>query len=210
MTPSLHRQFIATARRVSPPLERAIARVGRVALPPRNGRSLAWFLARVVTGQQLSTSAARSIWARVEARVRAADSSMPEFFCAKNARALRRCGLSRAKTRTLIAIRAAHVRGLLTVTRLRRMTHAERAQHLQQIWGIGQWTADMASIFYFGDPDVWPEGDAGVSRGLATIVGRRSKKTLRRIADAFSPHRSFLALYMWRTLDEERRTRQPL
>jgi DNA-3-methyladenine glycosylase II len=210
VTPSLHRQFIETAHRVSPPLERAIARIGRVALPPRNGRTLAWFLARVVTGQQLSTSAARSIWARVEARVRESGGSMPEYFCAGNTRALRRCGLSRAKTRTLIAIREAHASGLLTARRLRRMTHAERAEHLQQIWGIGQWTADMTSIFYFGDADVWPEGDTGVNRGLATIVGRRSKKTLRRIADAFSPYRSFLALYMWRTLDEARQTRQPL
>jgi DNA-3-methyladenine glycosylase II len=184
--------------------------MGRLALPKRNGRSLAWFLARVVTGQQLSTSAARSIWARVEERVRESGASMPDYFCAKNTRALRRCGLSRAKVQTLIAIRAAHTRGLLSVTRLRRMAHADRAEHLQQIWGIGQWTADMASIFYFGDPDVWPEGDAGVNRGLATIVNRRSKKTLRRIADAFSPYRSFLALYMWRSLDAPRQTGQPL
>ena len=81
------------------------------------------------------------------------------------------------------------------------MEHAERSAHLQQVRGIGQWTADMTSIFYFRDPDVWPEGDVGVQRGLAMIIGKRSRRTVLRIANAFSPYRSFLALYMWRVLD---------
>jgi len=82
------------------------------------------------------------------------------------------------------------------------MAHTERAEHLQRIWGIGQWTADMTSMFFFGDRDVWPQGDAGVYRALQMIVGSRSRKKLLKIADAFAPYRSFLAVYMWRFLDE--------
>lgn len=202
MTPGVHRRFVETARGVSQPLERAIRRIGRIAIPRRNRRGLPRFLARVVVGQQLSTVAARTIWARVEAAVQADGGSMPEYFCARNTRTLRRCGLSKAKVRTLIAIREAHADGALSTARLRRMAHAQRGEYLCRIHGIGPWTADMTSIFFFGDPDVWPQGDAGVCRGMETMIGRRSKKTLAKVANAFAPHRSFLALYMWRILDE--------
>lgn len=207
MTPGLHRRIVGTAKRVSRPLGEAIARVGRVAMPKRDRRGLACFLARVVVGQQLSTSAARSIWARLEALVAERGSSMPEFFTARNSRALRGCGISNAKVRALIALREADTAGRLSVAKLRRMTHTERAEHLQAIWGVGQWTADMTSIFYFGDCDVWPAGDLGVYRGMEKCTGRRSKKKILEIANAFAPYRSFLALYMWRVLEEPKRMR---
>ncbi len=177
-------------------------------MPERGGRSLVWFLARVIAGQQLSTVAARSIWARVEIAVKANGNSMPEFFRAKNARRLRRCGLSNAKVKALLAIRQAHAAGALSVGRLRKMNHAARAEHLQEIWGIGQWTADMTSIFYFGDRDVWPAGDMGVIRGLEKLIGKRSPATTLRIANSFSPYRSLLALYMWKVLDESKPTKK--
>ncbi|MFL6653381.1 MAG: DNA-3-methyladenine glycosylase family protein [Sulfurifustis sp.] len=201
MTPRVHRHFISTARRVSPSLHAAIVQIGRLEMPDRRGRGFAWFLARVIVGQQLSTSAARSIWARVEIAVKANGGSVPECFTGKNARVLRACGLSQNKVKALIAIREAHAAGLLSVQRLRRMTHAERSVHLTAIWGVGQWTADMASIFYFRDVDVWPQGDLGVYRGLERVTGKRSRRTLLKIANAFAPYRSFLALYMWRVLD---------
>lgn len=207
MTPRLHRQLVKTAKRVSRPLEQALVRFGRLPMPKRNRHSLARFLARAIVGQQLSTVAARSIWARMEAVVAANDSSMPEFFRGRNARALRRCGVSNAKVRALIAIREADHAGLLSVERLRRLAHAQRSECLQEIWGVGQWTADMASIFYFGDVDVWPEGDVGVHRGMEAILGARSRKAVLKIANAFAPYRSFLALYMWRALEEPRPAR---
>lgn len=202
MTAKIHRHVIRTAGRVSPPLRQALARLGRITAPVRRRRGLAHFLARAVVGQQLSTAAARSIWARVEIAVERSGGAVPAFFHRRNAPVLRQCGLSQAKVRALIAIREAHERGALSVRRLRRLSHAERSACLQEIWGIGQWTADMASIFYFGDPDVWPEGDVGVYRGLERVIGKRSKRTVRKLADAFSPYRSFLALCMWRILDE--------
>ena len=176
-------------------------------MPRRHRDGLPRFLARAIVGQQLSTVAARSIWARIENSVDEKESAIPQFFCAKNRRALRRCGLSRAKVRTLIEIRKADEAGLLAPARLGRMAHPERAEHLQSIWGIGQWTADMTSMFYFGDQDVWPQGDAGVYRALQMIVGRRSRSGLLKIANGFAPYRSFLAVYMWRYLDERARTR---
>lgn len=201
MSAKVHRRFVETARAISLPLHAAIAAADGVRMPRPGRRGLAGFLCRAVAGQQLSTAAARSIWARVEDRVNGAGSSIPEFFCAANARALRACGLSRAKVKALIAIREAQARGALSLRRLKALTHPERAERLQEIWGIGQWTADMVSIFYFGDPDVWPAGDISVQSTLLKLTGKRSAAAAAKVASAFAPYRSYLALYLWQILD---------
>jgi DNA-3-methyladenine glycosylase II len=201
MSTEIHRHFVKTARAVSPPLHAAIAATGALTFPRRGGKSLAWFLARVIVGQQLSTSAARSIWARVEAAAKMEGAAIPEFFVERNTRKLRACGLSRAKTKALLAIRTAQADGALSIRRLRKLNHAARSEVLQEIWGVGQWTADMTSIFYFTDPDVWPEGDVAVQGTLRRLTGKRSHASAFKIAAAFAPYRSFLALYMWRILD---------
>ncbi len=216
MTAKVHRHFVKTARGVSSPLHAAIRDIGRIRMPDRRRPGLAYFLSRVVVGQQLSTAAARSIWTRVEAAVKANGSTVPEFFRGTNARLLRRCGLSKNKVRALIAIREAHETGALSMRRLQRMDHAERSEHLVAIWGIGQWTADMASIFFFNDPDVWPEGDLAVQKTFRALCGTRSRTKVLKMARSFAPYRSYLALYMWRHLDapseaaKKRATKQPV
>mgnify|MGYP003758898645 FL=1 len=78
------------------------------------------------------------------------------------------------------------------------MDHTERSARLLSIWGIGPWTCDMASIFFFKDEDIWPEGDISVQNTFRRYIGRK-KPTL--AAARFAPHRSYLAMYMWRILD---------
>ena len=156
------------------------------------------FLGRAVVGQQLSTKAARTIWSRVEAAALAAGVGISEFFEEANVVALRSCGLSANKVKSVLAIRAAERAGTLDSPAIHAMDHLARSEHLAQIHGIGQWTCDMASIFYCHDPDVWPEGDLAVQRVFARYIGRRKPA---RAAANFAPHRSLLALYMWRLVD---------
>ena len=83
--------------------------------------------------------------------------------------------------------------------KLKVLPHQERSQHLMEIWGVGQWTADMIGIFYFSDQDVWPESDITVTKTLQRLIGPRRKTTL--AAGQFSPQRSSLARYMWKIAD---------
>ncbi len=53
----------------------------------------------------------------------------------------------------------------------------------------------MMAIFYFHEPDIWPEGDLAVQRGFRSYIGRRKPA---KAALLFAPNRSLLALYMWR------------
>jgi len=191
MDSDLHRRLIAIASDVSPELRAHIA-AAPIWFPYREDKGVTAFLARAVTGQQVSAAAARSIWARVEAAGR---DELPAFLCERNTAALRRCGLSRNKIRALCHIGAAYAAGRLDSIEIRALNHAARSARLTEIWGIGQWTCDMVAIFYCNELDIWPETDLAVIRGLKRFARRRKPS---RVAAQFAPHRSLLALYMWR------------
>ncbi|MGD1906682.1 MAG: DNA-3-methyladenine glycosylase family protein [Leptolyngbyaceae cyanobacterium] len=175
----------------------AIARTGPVELTPRQDLPLPERLCRAVAGQQLSVKAAASIWKRVVAS--AEGKPLIDHFSAVDPQVLRDCGLSGAKTKAMAAIAAAALAGDLEAETLGEMATGERTQRLTQIWGVGQWTADMLNIFYFGDLDIWPEGDTTARKTLERLTSKRRKTV--RTAARFAPYRSYLALYMWQQAD---------
>jgi DNA-3-methyladenine glycosylase II len=196
LSPELHRQFVVTARRISPILSREISRHGPIGYQRRRTRDLGTHLARVVVGQQLSTTAARAIWTRVAAaaeRRAVLDICTDEHF-----QALRGCGLSNNKVKALFALRDARDAGTLNARALAKLPHAERASALTGLWGIGAWTADMVSMFFFREPDVWPLGDLAVRKTFERYVSGHARFDVHSGAALFAPYRSFLALYMWR------------
>lgn len=194
----VHRILLARARRISVPLAEAIRSVGPVSPRRRDHSSLGHFLARAIIGQQLSASAARNIWERVTTAARNAQMDVPAF-AESDADAIRLCGVSTSKIRALQSVRVAERTGTLCETRLEELNLQDRVTTLLRIHGVGPWTCDMLLIFYYRLPDIWPEGDAAVQRTFTRLIGRRNPKLT---AAKFSPHRSFLALVMWRVVDE--------
>jgi DNA-3-methyladenine glycosylase II len=194
----VHAFFVAAAAGLSASLRNELLRGGPLWFPEREDRGLALHLARAIVGQQLSTKAARSIWARLEAAATAEGEALDGFLREANTLAIRGCGVSGNKARALIGIGSAAAAGRLDAVAVRAMDHPARSAHLRGIWGIGQWTCDMVSIFYCRDPDVWPSGDAAVQRMFATFIGECPPSEA---AQHFAPYRSILALHMWRLLD---------
>jgi DNA-3-methyladenine glycosylase II len=198
---AVHAFLLAAAAALSPPLRDALAETGPLWFPDREDRGLAAHLARAIVGQQLSTKAARSIWARIEAAAGGVDQPLALFLREQNGAALRACGVSSNKAKALSSIGAAEAAGRLDAALVRAMDHRARSAHLREIWGIGQWTCDMAAIFYCRDEDVWPAGDISVQRTFAKFIGEKRPE---QAADRFAPYRSILALHMWRLLDAGR------
>ena len=194
----IHSTILDVAGGISKPLFDAIRTVGPVSLQGRKDRDLRYFLARSIVGQQLSTMAAQSIWARVEAAALVTAIDIPQVFDEGCAARLRACGVSRNKIRALQALCAAERDGVLRDADLHHLGHEERSEQLRLIWGIGQWTCDMASIFHYRCPDVWPEGDVAVQRTFARLVGGREPSG---VVPHFAPYRSYLALAMWKVRD---------
>lgn len=197
MSQEIHERFVEIAEALSPALVNALVRGGPVEFQFDDSIPLAERLCRSVAGQQLSVKAARSIWNRVVTA--AGETPLAEFLVEANADVIRACGLSAAKTRSMCAIAEQARLGGLDAEELRPLSHAERSLRLTALWGVGQWTADMISIFYFGDPDVWPDGDVAARKTLVRLTSPRRKTV--RTAARFAPHRSLLALYMWRHVD---------
>ena len=197
MSDRVHEAFLQTAQALGEALHGALAAQGPVQFTPRRELAFPVHLARAVTGQQLSVKAARTIWTRVKAS--AEGRPLMEHFHADNAARLRACGLSGAKTRTVCAIAEAARAGALDAEALEALDAQARAERLTAIWGVGRWTADMMNMFYFGEPDIWPDGDVAARKTLERLTSARRKTT--RTAARFAPHRSYLALYMWRHVD---------
>jgi len=194
----IHTRLLATAAELSPPLAAAIAATGPLSVPRRApGVALEDRLFRAVAGQQLSVKAAATIWARVEAS--AGRRRLVNHLAEVDPAALRACGLSGAKARSMRAIAEAARAGELDPDDLRSLDHTQRSLRLTAIWGVGQWTADMIGLFYFADPDIWPEGDVTARKTLRHLTSPRRKTTLS--AARFAPARSYLALHMWRCAD---------
>ena len=194
----IHIRFLAIAQTLSPELEQAIAQIGPVKLTANQALPFAEHLCRAVAGQQLSVKAARSIWNRVLAS-KPDNQSLMVYFAEAPPGLLRGCGLSRAKAKTVGAIARAALLGQLDAAELSRLSPTERTDRLTALWGVGPWTADMMNIFYFGESDVWPDGDLAARKTLEKLTSKRRKTV--RTAARFAPYRSYLALYMWRHID---------
>ncbi len=197
----LHLDFVKTARRISRRFARAVEAVGPLGPPPRRGAPLPAYLARIVVGQQLSTTAARTIWGRLEAQAAAAGLPLPGFAVHAPGETLRACGLSGNKVRALQAIAAADAAGTLAAPRLQALSSAARLDTLLAVHGVGPWTAQMAALFYFREPDVWPVGDVSVRKTFDAYVTEQSRWSFDEAAALFAPRRSFLARYLWRIAD---------
>lgn len=178
-------------------LQAAISAAGPVQLQPRRELDLPVLLCRAIAGQQLSVKAARTIWGRVIER--AEQAPLVDYVASSELAALRACGMSQNKAKAMKAIVEAHASGRLSAGELESLNHQARSRRLTEIWGVGQWTADMIGISYFADPDIWPENDVTVWKTLQRLTSRRRKTTL--TAARFAPYRTYLALYMWKIAD---------
>jgi len=194
----LHSRSLKIAEGISEPLLKALILSGPSSFPERENAGLVRFLARAVVGQQLSTKAARSIWSKVEISAFSSGLGIPEIFSGNSFDVLKTCGVSGNKIKALRHLYDANTAGFLCGETICQLDHKERSLRLLSIWGIGQWTCDMVSIFYFRCPDVWPEGDVTVQKTFGRLIGKR--KPLR-AASKFGPFRSYLALSMWKIAD---------
>ncbi|MEM7467113.1 MAG: DNA-3-methyladenine glycosylase 2 family protein [Pseudomonadota bacterium] len=201
MNKALHKQFVATASEISTSLANDIHEAGPVAIPSRKHLGIGAFLARVIVGQQLSTKAAATIWGRLSEAARAKNTRIIDFCTEGNFSAIRACGVSGNKGKALLAIRSAVEDGRLVTRKLKRLSPEERNATLLEIHGVGRWTADMTAIFFFAEPDIWPDGDLSVVKVFNRYLNKRQTKNAQRYAAEFAPHRSYLAYYMWQLAD---------
>ena len=169
-----------------------------VELPWYHDRDAFESLATSIVGQQLSTSAASTIQARVEALI---GEWAPEAILAHDHDELRATGLSNSKVRFLLDLSQRVASGDLDLDVLDGLSDEEVIAELTRVKGIGRWTAEMFLIFWFDRPDVFSMGDAGLRAAIAEYWGvdARDDGAIRRIQSRWEPYRSLASRILWRS-----------
>ena len=98
----------------------------------------------------------------------------PEAVANASLEDLRAAGLSTAKAATLRHAAALIVGGTLNDVEIERLPSGEALRLLDDLPGIGPWTAGVILLRGFGRLDVFPHGDVGARRTLSHLLGRTS------------------------------------
>ncbi len=151
---------------------------------------------KVICGQMLSRKAAITIFDRLMDK-----SKGNPFQCMELPdEALRKCGLSNQKLKTLKAVRdRSKAEGDLSHWSL--LSYEELNKEVKSVWGLSQWSSDMLAIFYFGHPDVYPVGD-GTLKKATDILNLKYFQNNEFDPQKASPNKTLLSLSMWKLYDE--------
>jgi DNA-3-methyladenine glycosylase II len=158
-----------------------------------------------VVYQQLAGKAAAAIFGRLVEQV--GPTMTPAAMLQVSDRQARAIGLSGAKFAALRDLALATTDGRVDFVAHGRKSDDAIVAELVTVRGIGPWTAQMYLMHTMGRHDVWPVLDYGVRNGWSLLHGRDdliAPKDLARAADHLSPHRSAVAWYCWRAVDELR------
>jgi AraC family transcriptional regulator of adaptative response / DNA-3-methyladenine glycosylase II len=167
-------------------------------------------LVRAIIGQQVSIAGAATVTGRLAALVGDGAGRLPAgaadlHLLFPSAAALaeldpEQLPMPRARGRTLAAACAAIADGRLDVD-----LGADRERlsaQLQQLAGIGPWTAQYVVMRSLGDPDVFMPTDLGVRHALERLGGDGSPAAATRLSTRFSPWRSYALHHLWQSLSE--------
>ncbi len=161
-------------------------------------------LLRAITGQQLSTKAAATIYARLIALM--PGGVTPTALAALTDEQMRGVGMSRQKIAYFRDLADKATSGALPLDALDALSDEDVIAALTQVKGIGRWSAEMFLMFRLHRPDVLPVDDLGIVNAVKNVYGLRKRPTadrIRRIGEAWRPYRSVASWYLWRSLDNE-------
>jgi DNA-3-methyladenine glycosylase II len=163
-------------------------------------------LVRAIVSQQLSTSAARSIYARLTARFGGRPPTPQEILDDDPEELRAAAGLSRAKVSYLRSLAEHVISGELELERLSELDDERVIEELVAVKGLGVWSAHMFLMFHLERPDVLPVGDLGIRRAIERAYGLEglpATDEMQRIAEPWRPHRTLACRYLWRSLANE-------
>ena len=157
---------------------------------------------RALLGQQVSVRAASTLAGRL---VRAFGEPLaepdrqlfplPERLAGESAAALAGIGLPLARAESLRSLAAACADGTLE---FQFTPPRELVTRLQELPGIGPWSAEYIAMRARGDPDAFPAGDLGIRKALGGLTPARARERARR----WSPWRSYAVMHLWTRLSE--------
>ena len=162
---------------------------------------------RAVLGQQVSVKAASTLFGRLaqafgEPAVTPCNelklyAPTPERVAAANLGELTGLGLTRKRAQTVLHLARAVARDGLKLEP--GIAVEATMQRLQDLHGIGAWTAHYVAMRALGHPDAFPHADLGLMKAL----GSRNAKEILAAAEPWRPWRAYAAHHLWASLKQD-------
>lgn len=197
------RKAVAHLKKADPVLAQVIDRIGVYKGWPASNGSHFDAVCRSIVFQQLSGKAAGTIHGRFQG-LYGGRTPLPSELATTDDAKLRAVGLSRQKSAYLKDLGARVTSGEVPIETLHELTDEEVISALTQVKGIGRWTAQMFLMFRLGRPDVLPDLDLGVQKGIQKAYRLRklpAPERVKKIGAKWAPYRTVGSWYMWRLLD---------
>ncbi len=153
--------------------------------------------------QQIAGSAAAAILKRFRMLYSDRLPTPREFLKTPESR-VRSAGISPQKYSYIKDLCERLTKGELDLKSLGKLPDEEVIAILDDIKGIGRWTAEMFLMFSLRRVNVFPMDDLGIQMAVKTAYGLKdvpSKKKMQIISSRWEPYKSIASLYLWRSRD---------
>ena len=161
-------------------------------------------LSRSIVSQQISTKAADSIFSKFEKKCKGKIN--PKNVSKISISSLRSCGLSHQKAKGIKSLAEKILNKSFDHKLIKNMEDEEAIIYLSSLRQIGRWSSEMALIFFFNRPDIWPIQDIGLLRAISVNYKKKyfpPKNFIAKLQKKFSPYCSVATWYLWRSIDNE-------
>ncbi|MDD6359239.1 MAG: methylated-DNA--[protein]-cysteine S-methyltransferase [Parafannyhessea umbonata] len=177
-----------------PRMAEAIARIGRVWRVRDD--DLFQAVVHSIVGQQISTRAQATVWARMRDGLGTVDAA---HVAAASVEELQAFGMTYGKAGYIRDFALRVQDGSFDIAAVERMGDDEAIEALASLRGVGRWTAEMILTFCLNRPDVFAYDDLAIQRGLRMLYHHRkiTRKLFERYRRRFSPYCSVASLYLW-------------
>ena len=175
-------------------LGKAIDEIGHIYRPVTPNLFMA--LIHAMIGQQISTKAQETIWARFLSLFAPVT---PEHIASLPAEALQTCGISMKKALYIREMAGRVADGTLDLETLKTLPDAAVCEQLCRLKGIGVWTAEMLMIFSMQRMDILSRDDLAILRGLRMLYRHRkiTPALFAKYKKRYAPYATVASLYLW-------------
>lgn len=149
-----------------------------------------------IIGQQISTKAQATIWARMR---EALGEVTPVAVLAAGPERLQALGMTYRKAGYLVEFARRVEVGEFDLDAVAAMPDEDAITALDALPGIGRWTAEMILLFCLERPDVLAFDDLAIQRGMRMLYHHRriTPRLFARYRRRYSPYGSVAGLYLW-------------
>jgi DNA-3-methyladenine glycosylase II len=169
-------------------------------------KNICTYLCASIMSQQLSTKVAKVIHNRF-LELYGGKEPTPQQILDTPFEKLRGIGLSNAKVNYIKNVAQFELEFGMDSKKLQKMSNDEVIEYLTAIKGVGRWTVEMLLMFALGREDVFAVDDLGIQTAMIRLYKldipdkKKLREELQRIAEKWSPYRTYACMHLWRFKD---------